>query len=55
MSLTIRFVLALLVFFIGTFIVTWAIREGGSFAFLHPGRWRRRPAGAPPEPEGRRP
>jgi hypothetical protein len=55
MSLTIRIELALLAFLIGTFIVTWAIREGGSFALLHPSRWRKRPAGTTPGHEDRRP
>jgi hypothetical protein len=43
-----RMTLALVVFFILTFILTWAIREGGSFAFLHPSHWRKRPEVKPP-------
>jgi hypothetical protein len=34
--------LALLFFFVTTFLGTWAIREGGSFAFLIPSHWKRR-------------
>ena len=39
MSLTIFF----LFFFVTGFIGIWAIREGGSFAFLRPSHWRRKP------------
>jgi hypothetical protein len=34
--------LALVFFFVTTFLVTWAIREGGSFAFLTRSYWKRR-------------
>jgi hypothetical protein len=35
--------LALTFFFVTTFLLTWAIREGGSFAFLLPPSWKRKP------------
>jgi hypothetical protein len=41
-------VLALVVFFVLTFILTWGIREGGSLAFLLPSHWRKRADGKPP-------
>jgi hypothetical protein len=36
--------LALIFFFVTTFLLTWAIREGGSFAFLTPSHWKKKSA-----------
>src|SRR5438067_1946692 len=46
--------LALIFFFVSTFLVTWAIREGGSFAFLLPSSWKKK-AGPPHDAEVDRP
>ncbi|WP_435010368.1 hypothetical protein P12x_001631 [Tundrisphaera lichenicola] len=42
-------VVALSVFYVMGFLLTWAIREGGSYAFLFPNRKRK--AAVPPQEE----
>jgi hypothetical protein len=42
MPLWLTLSLALIFFFVTTFLVTWAIREGGSFAFLTRSYWKQR-------------
>ena len=57
MPLWLTLSLALIFFFVTTFLITWAIREGGSFAFLTPSYWKPRtgPAEAEEARRGRRP
>ena len=40
MPLWMSYAIALTFFLVTGFLGIWAIREGGSFAFLRPSRWR---------------
>ncbi len=47
MPIWLIYTLCSVVFLIVGFISIWAIREGGSFAFLSPSYWRQDPPGRP--------